>query len=220
MISLNLVFGDIVPYIPDMLKGLGLSLYITIIGMVVGTVLGIFFALGKMSSIKILRLISSFYIEVIRNTPLLVQLYLIYFGLGQLGIDINPLWSALIGIVINNAAYTAEIFRAGISSVPGGIKEAGSALGLSIPQIFRYVVLPPAIKSVFPALTNQLILLFLFSSVASIISLEELTYQVMNIDSKTSRTFEVLIIATVLYYGCSSIFSSLSKIVEKKVFRW
>jgi polar amino acid transport system permease protein len=188
--------------------------------MLAGTVLGLFVALCKSSKISVVRFLANAYIELIRNTPLLVQLYILYFGLGQFQIDISPLWSALIGITINNGAYTAEIFRAGLSSVPKGLSEAGSALGMSPSQIFRHVILPPAVRTAFPALTNQLILLFLFSSVASIISLEELTYQVMNIETKTARTLEITIIAAVLYYGCSSVFVYLSNVLEKKVFKW
>ncbi|MFF2889113.1 amino acid ABC transporter permease [Paenibacillus sp. NPDC057967] len=213
-------FGDVFPYIPLLLKGLAISLYITVFGMLVGSVLGVFVNLAKTGKSKVLRKISSAYIEIIRNTPLLVQLYLIYFGLGQLGININPLWSAMIGITLNNAAYTAEIFRAGFNSVSKGLREAGCALGMTSTQIFRHIILPPAIRSVFPALTNQLILLFLFSSVASVISLEELTYQIMNVDSKTFRTFEILTIGAILYYASSSIFAMLSKVIEKKLFRW
>lgn len=217
---MNLVFHDIIPYIPLLISGLGTSLLITVICMLAGTVLGLFVALCKSSKIVVVRYLGSTYIEVIRNTPLIVQLYLLYFGMGQLGIDISPLWSALIGITINNAAYTAEIFRAGFSSVPKGLNEAGSALGMNAAQTFRHVILPPAFRTAFPALTNQLILLFLFSSVASIISLEELTYQVMNIETQTSRTLEITLIATVLYYGCSSIFIYLSNALAKKVFKW
>jgi polar amino acid transport system permease protein len=216
----NLVFHDIIPYIPQLLSGLAVSLYVTVICMLAGTVLGLFVALCKSSKNVILRFLGNAYIELIRNTPLLVQLYILFFGLGQLGIDISPLWSALIGITINNGAYTAEIFRAGLSSVPKGLHEAGSALGMNKAQIFRHVILAPAFRTAFPALTNQLILLFLFSSVASIISLEELTYQIMNVETQTSRTLEITLIAAVLYYGCSSIFVYLSNAMAKKVFKW
>ncbi|NEU29851.1 amino acid ABC transporter permease [bacterium LRH843] len=217
---MNLVFRDIIPYIPEMLKGLSLSIFVTIIAMALGLLLGIFAAVLRSRDNFILRSAGKTYIEIFRNTPLLVQLYLIYFGLGQLGIDINPLWSAVIGLTINNGAYTAEILRAGFSGVSKNLKEAGLALGLNRFQLFRLVVLPPAIKSVFPALTNQFILLFLFSSVASMISFGELTHQIMNIQSQTARTFEVIFAGLVLYYGVSSILSYLSKIIERKAFKW
>jgi polar amino acid transport system permease protein len=217
---MDLYFGDVLPYTKNILAGLGISIYVTVVGMVFGSVIGMFLYLAKTGKIKILSKMSSAYIEIFRNTPLLVKLYLLYFGLGQFGINISPLWCALIGMSMNNGAYVAEIFRAGFNSVAKGLNEAGSALGMSSSQVFRYVLLPPAIKNVFPALTNQFILLFLSSSVISIISLEELTHTILYIDSKTFRTFEVLIIAAILYYGCSSIFAALSKLVEKKLFRF
>ncbi|KAB2329551.1 amino acid ABC transporter permease [Cytobacillus depressus] len=217
---MNLVFHDIIPFFPLLVSGLLTSLYITVICMLAGTLIGLFVALSKASKNVLISFLGNSYIEVFRNTPLIIQLYIIFFGLGQLGIDINPLWSAVIGITMNNAAYTAEIFRAGFSSVPKGLNEAGSALGMNSSQIFRHVILPPAVRTAFPALTNQLILLFLFSSVASVISLEELTYQVMNIETQTSRTLEITLIATLLYYGCSSVFVYLSNLLSKKVFKW
>lgn len=220
MICLTLHYGDVIPYLPIILKGLAVSVIVTLVGMILGSLLGIIIYLGKSSKIKFVYLLSKSYIEIIRNTPLLVQLYLMYFGLGQLGLQINPFFAAIIGITINNGAYTAEIFRAGISAVPNQLKEAGLALGLSSNQIFRKIVLLPAIKNVFPSLTNQLILLFLFSSVASIISLEELMYQILNVQTITFRAIEVLSIGGLLYYGCSVLFSLGMKFTERRFFRW
>ena len=213
-------FGDLIPFIPMLLRGLWVSIYVTLASMIVGSVLGIFVYLAKVGPIGWLRRLSSSYIEIIRNTPMLVQLYLVYFGLGQVGINLNPLWSALIGMTLNNSAYTAEIFRAGFEAVPAGLREAGSALGLSSRQTFRYVVLKPAIRSVLPALTNQLIILFLFSSVASVISLNDLTSALLDLNSTTLRTFEVFTVGALLYYGTSSLLAAMSRLGEKTVFRW
>lgn len=213
-------FGDLIPFIPMLLQGLWVSIYVTLASMIVGSVLGIFVYLAKVGPVSALRRLSSSYIEIIRNTPMLVQLYLVYFGLGQVGINLNPLWSALIGMTLNNSAYTAEIFRAGFEAVPAGLREAGSALGLSSRQTFRYVVLKPAIRSVLPALTNQLIILFLFSSVASVISLNDLTSALLDLNSSTLRTFEVFTVGALLYYGTSSLLAATSRLGEKTVFRW
>ncbi len=217
---MNLVFRDIVPYIPKLFTGLSLSIVVTICAMILGLILGITAAILRIQEQMILRAIGKTYIEIFRNTPLLVQLYLIYFGLGQLGVNISPLWSAVIGLTVNNGAYIAEIFRAGLSGVSTNLKEAGMALGLNRGQLFRMIVFPPAIRNVFPALTNQFILLFLFSSVASLISFGELTHQIMNIQSQTARTFEIIFIGLVLYYSVSSLFGFLSKKIERNVFRW
>lgn len=213
-------FGDLLPYLPVMLRALWVSVYVTVIAMLVGSVFGVLVYLAKVSPSKALSRLSSAYIEVVRNTPLLVQLYLIYFGLGQVGINLNPLWATLVGMTMNNSAYTAEIFRAGFQSVPAGLREAGGALGMSTRQTFRYVVFKPAIRSVFPALTNQFIILFLFSSVASVISLEELTSILMNLNSQTLRTLEVFTYGGLLYYLASALIAASSRLAEKALFRW
>jgi polar amino acid transport system permease protein len=217
---MNLYFSDITPYMSSLLQGLWVSIYVTIISMVVGTLVGQIVCIGKVSRLPVISPLCTGYIEVLRNTPLLVQLYILYFGLGQLNLNISPQWATLIGMTINNGAYTAEILRGGLAAVNKGTVEAAKALGLSPVQSFLHVSFLPMLKSVFPALTNQFILLFLFSSVASIIALPELTYNVLNISSKTARTFEVFIIAVVFYYACSSIFNVLSRYCEKTLFKW
>jgi polar amino acid transport system permease protein len=213
-------FGDILPYLPLLLQALWVSIYVTLIGFAVGSVAGVLISLARSSRARILRTAAGGYIEIFRNTPLLVQLYLIFFGLGQVGINLDPLWSAVLGLTLNNAAYTAEIFRAGFESVPSGLREAGSALGMSSVQTFRYVVLKPAVRNVLPSLTNQLIVLFLFSSVGSVISLNELTSVLSDINSQTQRTLEVFTYGAVLYYLTSVVIAMSSRVAEKTLFRW
>jgi polar amino acid transport system permease protein len=188
--------------------------------MVAGSALGIFVYLGKVGTGRLVRILCTCYIEAIRNTPLLVQLYLIYFALPSLGINLEPVWAAVIGLTLNNAAYTAEIYRAGFESVPRGLREAGRALGMTSSQIVRYIVLLPATRNVFPALTNQLILLFLASSIGSIISLPELTNAIMSVSNTTYRTVEVLAVGGLLYLGVSALMSLASKRAETTLFRW
>jgi polar amino acid transport system permease protein len=212
--------GDLIPYLPVILGGLWVSIYISVVSFVVGSVLGLFAYLGKAGASRIVSSISSAYIEVVRNVPLLVVLYLIYFGLTQFGINLDPLWSALIALTINNGAYVAEILRAGFESVPSGLREAAHALGMNSVQTFRYAVLVPGIRSVFPAMTNQFILLFLFSSVASVIALPELTNALLSVNSNTLRTFEVFTFGALLYYVISSILAIGSRVGEKRLFRW
>lgn len=213
-------FGDILPFAPLLLEALWISLYVTFISFVVGGFFGIFLYLGKVGSIKALRVLCVVYIEIFRNTPGLVQLYMIYFGLPQVGINFDPVAAALVALSLNNAAYMAEIFRGGFESVPKGLREAGSALGMRPRQIFRYVELLPAVRAVFPALTNQLILLFLATSVASIIALPELTHEIMSINSTTSRTFEILAIGGLIYFGVSALLALSSRFTESKLFNW
>jgi polar amino acid transport system permease protein len=212
--------GDLIPYLPVILGGLWVSIYISVVSFIVGSVLGLFAYLGKAGTSRVVSAISSAYIEVVRNVPLLVVLYLIYFGLTQFGINLDPLWSALIALTINNGAYVAEILRAGFESVPSGLREAARALGMSSAQTFRYAVLVPGIRSVFPAMTNQFILLFLFSSVASVIALPELTNALLGVNSNTLRTFEVFTFGALLYYVISSVLAIGSRVGEKRLFRW
>jgi polar amino acid transport system permease protein len=213
-------FGDILPYLPVLLQALWISVYVTLIGFAAGSVAGVLISLARNSPVRVLRIVAGGYIEIFRNTPLLVQLYLIYFGLGQVGINFNPLWSAVIGLTLNNAAYTAEIFRAGFESVPAGLREAASALGMTPVQNFRYVVLKPAVRNVLPSLTNQLIVLFLFSSVGSVIALPELTNALSNLNSQTNRTLETFTYGAALYYLVSVAMAMSSRLAEKTLFRW
>ena len=130
-----LYFGDLLPYSSLLLEGLWTALYITIVAMLAGSALGVLVYLGKAGPGKTVSILCTCYIEAIRNTPLLVQLYLIYFALPALGINLEPVWAAVIGLTLNNAAYTAEIYRAGFESVPRGLREAGKALGMKPAQI-------------------------------------------------------------------------------------
>jgi polar amino acid transport system permease protein len=213
-------FGDILPYLPVLLHALWISVYVTLIGFAAGSVAGVLISLARSSGVRALSAPAGVYIEIFRNTPLLVQLYLIYFGLGQVGINLDPFWSAVLGLTLNNAAYTAEIFRAGFESVPVGLREAGSALGMSPLQNFRYVVLKPAVRNVLPSLTNQLIVLFLFSSVGSVISLNELTSALSDINSQTERTLEIFTYGAAMYYLVSVAMAMSSRLAEKTLFRW
>jgi polar amino acid transport system permease protein len=213
-------FADIAPYVPLFFQGLLLSVYISLISMVAGSLIGLLAYQLKVGPFRPLRMLSSAYIEVFRNVPLLVVLYLVYFGLPAYGLNFDPLWSAIIAMSVNNGAYVAEIVRAGFSSVPLGTREAAHALGMNSWQTFRYVVFVPGIRHVIPALTNQFILLFLFSSVASVISLNELTYELMSANSRSLRTIEVFSLGLILYYGASSILAATSRLGEKVLFRW
>ena len=188
--------------------------------MAAGSLFGVVLALGKNARRKSFRNLSAVYIECFRNTPLLVQMYLLYFGLGQFGFHLSPLVAAILAILLNNAAYTAVIFRTGMDAVDKGQTEAGKALGMKDGQIFRYVVFPQAFKIVVPPLTNQFISIFLFSSVASTISLPELTYQATYIESISMRTFETFLMATGLYLLVTTVISLGSGWWERRLARY
>ena len=217
---MKLYFKDVIPYLNDMFTGLGYSVLLTVISMALGMVVGIAAYLGKSSSHKCVSAVSKGYIELIRNTPMLVQLYILYFGLPEIGVDLSPLTASVIAMVINGGAYIADIMRSGFQSIPYGLQEAGMALGMTSRQIFLNIRLKLALKNAFPALINQFILLFLFSSVTSTISMPELTYITFNLQSSTARVFEVLLISGAMYYVITILFVALFRKCEKKLFSW
>jgi polar amino acid transport system permease protein len=139
------------------------------------------------------------YVETIRNTPLLVQIFIVYFGLASVGLKVDAFTAATAALVINVGAYTSEIVRAGIESIPRGQLEAAECLALSRRQVLLHVVLPPAIERVYPALTSQYVLLMLASSITSQISAEELTAVANRIQSETFRSVETYLIIAAAY---------------------
>lgn len=212
----RLLFNQVTPYIPILLKGLIYSVFISGIGMFIGTILGILCALARLSNKKIINMIANIYVEVFRNTPLLIQMYLLYFGFAQFEIHVSAISSAIIALILNNGAYTGVIFETGLKAVDKGQKEAAAALGMSIIESYRYITIPQAFRIVIPPLTNQFISLFLFSSVASTVSVPELLSQTLNVDSLTMRTFEVFILATILYLLITTAVSIFSSRLESK----
>ena len=218
--SMKFYFGDIVPYLPSMLQALGCNFIVATVSLIVGIFVGLVTYLAKSGKTKAFRIFANCYIELIRNTPLLVQLYLIYFGIAQMGIDISPMRSTMIAMILNSGAYIAEIMRSGFSSVSPGTIEAGHALGMSSWQVFTLVRLKPAFASAFPALTNQYVLMFLGSTVASTISLNELLYTTLYIESVTARTPEVFLTTGLLFYAASFMIIRIIHKVDKHVFTW
>ncbi|MBN3509395.1 amino acid ABC transporter permease [Mycolicibacterium nivoides] len=217
---MQLYYGDLIPYLVPLLKGLAVSIGVSLVAAVVGGAFGILLYSGRTSKVSIWRVASSTYIEVIRNTPLLLQLYLVYFALPQAGVNLDPVAAGILALSINNAAYMAEIFRAGFQSVPAGLREAGAALGLSPRDTFWRVLFPPAMRNVLPAITNQTILLFLASSITSVVSLPDLMHVMMGITSTTFRTIEAFTVGGLLYFAVAFLIASLSRIVETWFIKW
>lgn len=212
----RLMFTQVTPYIPLLLKGLMLSIFISFIGMFIGTMVGIVCAFARLSENKLINSLANIYVEIFRNTPLLIQMYIFYFGFAQFDIHVSAINSALIALILNNGAYTGVIFQTGIQAVDKGQKEAAAALGMSMLQTYRHIIVPQAFRIVIPPLTNQFISLFLFSSVASTISVPELLSQTLNVDSMTMRTFEVFIISTLLYLLITTIVTFFSSSIESR----
>lgn len=188
----------------DMLvDGLGLTARLALITTFTGFFIGTLVAIARRSGGRVLRGLASTYVESIRNTPFIVQIFVIYFGLSSLGFSFTAIMVAVIALTVNVGAYTAEIMRAGFDSIQKGQWEAGECLGLSPVQLYWHVGLRPAMERVYPALTSQFILLMLASSVTSQISTEELTAAGSFIQSETYRPFETYIVVALLYLGLS-----------------
>ena len=203
-----------------LLYGAWLTIQLSCAAMILGLVVSIFCAWGKTSGIAPLRWVINAYIEIICNTPFLVQIFFIFFGLPSLGLRLTPNGAALLALVVNFGAYGTEIIRAGIESILKGQVEAGTALGLSKLQIFRYIIMKPALRTVYPALTSQFIYLMLTSSVVSAISADDLAAAGNDLQSLTFASFEVYIVVTLLYLAMSVGFSSVFSAIEKAAFKY
>jgi polar amino acid transport system permease protein len=199
-------FGVVFDNLPRLLHGALLTIELSAIAMTLGLALAVFFALLRNVGPRPIEWLIRAYIEIIRNTPFLIQLFIIYFSLPALGIRLAAGQAAVLGMAINLAAYAAEILRAGIEAIPRGQIEAGQALGLKRTQIFRFVILVPALRVVYPALSSQFILLMLGSSVVSTISAEELTAITNTLQSTTFRAFEFYFAATAIYLAMALMF--------------
>ena len=192
-------FGSVWAALPRLADGARLTIELSLATIGIGLAIGIVCALMRTSHRPWLRWPAATYVEAIRNTPFLIQLFLIYFGLPSLGIRLDPIDAALIGMSVNCGAYATEIVRAGIDAIPRGQLEAARALGFPVPSIVRHVILFPALRAVFPALASQFILVMLGSAVISTISVEELTGVAHLIETENFRPFEVYLVVTAIY---------------------
>jgi len=192
-------FVEVWKNLPLFVSGLSLTLEVAVSAMIIGFTLGLLASIAQMSGLAPLRWIARTYIEIIRNSPALVQLFILYYGLPELGIRLPALPSLIVALGVNNGAYLAEIFRGGLQSVPRGQSEAAAAIGLSRPSTFFWIVLPQAVRAVVPATTNQCVQVVLAASLGTVVGVAELTNQSMFIISRTFRTWEVLIVLSLGY---------------------
>ncbi|MBA2398317.1 MAG: amino acid ABC transporter permease [Bradyrhizobium sp.] len=197
--GIQLDFPAVLERWPSFLGGAVLTLELALFATVFGALLGTLAAVGRGAHRAVIARACKIYVEAIRNTPLLVQIFLVYFGLASLGLKLSAFTVAVAALTINVGAYTAEIMRAGFEAIPRGQIEAAEGLALSRFQIYWHIILLPAVERVYPALTSQFVLLMLASSVCSQISAEELTAVANYIQSDTYRAFETYIIIAVLY---------------------
>ncbi len=192
-------FGVVADHWPALVAGALATLRLSLLAMAFGLAIAIVCAFLRRGAPRPIALSVATYVEIIRNTPLLVQLFIIYFSLPGLGIRLEAEEAAVLGLSLNLGGYATEILRAGLDAIPKGQIEAGRALGLTRLQIFRLIMLFPALRIVYPALASQLVILLLGSSIVSAISAPELTGVTNTLQSTTFRAFEFYFVATGLY---------------------
>ena len=192
-------FGAVLAEWPLLLRGVAWTLGLTAVGTVLGLAVGTLCAWARSGGPAWLRALVGAYVELIRNTPFIVQLFFIFFGLPAAGVKLSPEVASVIAMVMNLGAYSTEIIRAGIEATPKGQIEAAVSLALSKAQVFLRVVLPPALKKVWPAMVSQIVIVMLGSAVCGQISTEELSYAANLIQSRNFRAFESFIVATLIY---------------------
>ncbi len=201
--AVELDFAAVLSQWPLLLLGVAWTVGLTAISAGLGVLLGIVCAWVASQGPRWLRPMVASYVELIRNTPFIVQLFFIFFGLPAAGVRLGPEWASVIAMVINLGAYSAEIVRAGIQATPKGHIEAAASLALSRMQSFIFVVLPPSLQRVWPALVSQIIIVMLGSAVCGQISTPELSFAGNLIQSRNFRAFESYIVITVLYLALS-----------------
>ena len=216
----KLQFAELLPYWDILLQGLIFTIVLTVISTVAGVAVGTAGAAARTFGPRWLDALVGAYVEIVRNTPFIVQLFFIFFGLPAAGVKLTETTAAFIAMVFNLGAYSTEIIRAGIEAVPKGHLEAGASLAMSRMQILRYIVLKQAFQKVYPALASQIIIVMLGSAVVSQISAEDLTYAANYIQSRNFRAFEVYLVVAALYLllaiGARAILRGIGRIIFPK----
>ena len=211
-------FGDVLAHWPTLLQGTVNTIGYSLIGMLAGLLMGIVGAVWRNSPNGILRAIATSYVELVRNTPMLVQLFIFFFALPTLGLRLNPMQAAILALVFNNGAYMTEIVRAGIENINRSQREAAVSLGLTKWQTFRHVILLQALESIYPAMISQFVLLMLSTSLISSIGADDLTSMGQRIQSLNFRSFEVFIVIGVIYLGLTVLLQAVAGLVATLIF--
>jgi len=209
----------LLPYLPALGRGALLTLEISALSIVISFPLGVLGALMRISSNRLARGIGTGFVEAVRNIPLLVVLYILFYAVPAYGVPIGAFAAGVIGLSINSTAFTIEIFRGGFAAVPTGQYEAARALGLKPAHIFGLVVVPQVFRIVLPTLGNQIVSVVLGSAQASIIGVGELTYQTQSVGSATFRYFELFAVAALFYIVCVQLIGAIWRLVSGRAAR-
>lgn len=211
-------FSFLQKYYGFFIDGTSITLFLSFFGVALGVMLGVLLALMKLSKNILLKSFSTAYIELVRGTPLLVQLYIIYYGLPRLvGLDFGDITLGIVAISLNSAAYVAEIIRAGILSIDKGQMEAARSLGMPHNMAMKNIIIPQAFKNILPALGNEFIVLIKESSIVSVVGIHDLMYNADTVRGNTYLPFEPLIIAALIYFVITFILSKLLSLLERRM---
>ncbi len=216
---MNLNFDLMINSLPLLIVGAGITVQITAISVGLGLVIGMFVGIARICHVKVLRALATVYIDFLRGTPLLVQIFLIYFALPMVvvGQRVDPFIAAITACGINSGAYIAEIFRAGIQAIDEGQMEAGRSLGMTWVQTMRYIIVPQAFKNIVPPLGNEFIALLKDSSLVSVIGFEELTRRGQLIIARTYGSLEIWITVALIYLVMTLTISRFVSYMEKRL---
>ena len=212
-------FASVFDYTPVLIKGIGVTVELIAFGAVAGVALGIACAWARTQGPRWLRAPVTAYVEVVPNTPFLIQLFFVFFGLPSLGVQFSEMQAACLAMALNLGAYSAEIIRAGIDATPKGQYEAGASLAMTRLQVFRHVVLKPALARIWPALSSQIVIVMLGSAVCSQIAAEDLTFAANFIQSRNFRAFEVYFVTTGIYLVLAVLLRQLLRMTGRRLFR-
>ncbi|KAB3526231.1 amino acid ABC transporter permease [Alkaliphilus serpentinus] len=211
-------FSFMSKYYQFYIDGTAVTLFLSFFGVICGVVLGVLIALMKLSKNSIIKGFASSYIELIRGTPLLVQLYIVYYGLPRLvGWDFEDITLGIAAVSLNSAAYVAEIIRAGIQSIDKGQMEAARSLGMPHGMAMRYIIIPQAFKNILPALGNEFIVLIKESAIVSVVGIHDLMYKADTVRGNTYMPFAPLLVAAVIYFTITFGLSKLLGSVERRM---
>ncbi|MCI6276821.1 MAG: amino acid ABC transporter permease [Clostridium sp.] len=210
-------FSFLSQYAPFFLEGAKLTLILAFFTVLFGSIIGLLLSLMRLSTSKILKTISAIYVEFIRGTPMLVQIFIIYYSLPSIGIELPDMTAGILALSINSGAYVAEIIRAGIQAVDKGQMEASRSLGMGYGQAMFHIIIPQAFKNILPALGNEFIVVIKESSIVSMIGLHDLMYNANIVRGNIFRPFEPLLVAAFIYFIMTFTLSKLLGLLERRM---
>jgi len=202
---------------PLILGGASLTIFISVVSIILATIFAIIGALGRLSSNGFINGAASLYVSLVRGTPLLVQIYFVFFALPQMGIVIDLIPAGIVALSFNYGAYMTEIFRAGIQAVPRGQREAAEALGMPERQVMRRIVLPQAVRIVIPAIGNDFVSMIKDSSLVSVVGLQEMLWRANTVGRSEQQLIQALLIAALVYWALTIFFSFFQAKLEKRL---